>query len=291
MIQSLFSGISGLKTHQQLLSVVSNNLANVNTVAHKASRALFQDTLSQVVQPPTQSGPLVAGTNGIQIGLGVGLSSVTNLFTQGSLQSTGVNTDLAIEGSGFFVVRDPTAPAGGGVYYTRAGAFWVDANNYLVDSNGYRIQGFQTPDQSAPTVPAAGDPVQDLVIAPDATQTGNMVSFSIESSGRILMQLDDGSVIPVAYIAMNNFTNEEGLLKVGRNLYQETPAANRLFTGYHQPATDGIGAIRAGFLEMSNVDLGTEFTDMIRAQRGLQANSRTITTSDEVLQELINLKR
>jgi flagellar hook protein FlgE len=289
MLQSLFTGISGLTTHQQLLNVVANNLANVNTVAYKGSRALFQDVLSQIYQSPTAPSALQAGTNGIQIGLGVSLSSATSIFTQGSLQSTGVPTDLALEGDGFLVVRDP---ANAGSYlYTRAGALSVDSMGYLVDTAGFRVQGYEVPDQSAPTLPVTGAALNDLIIKPDATQAGKMVNFAIESTGRILMYLDDGSIIPVAYLSMNNFENKEGLLKIGENHFQETPAASASFAGYQAPGTGGMGRVRAGFLELSNVDLGREFTDMIRSQRGLQANSRTITTSDEILQELINLKR
>lgn len=291
MLQSLFSGISGLSAHQQLMNVVANNLANVNTLAFKGSRALFQDVLSQTFQAPTQSTALSGGSNGIQIGLGVSLGTVTSLFTQGSLQSTGVPTDLAIEGEGFLVVRDPAAPAGGGTFYTRAGAFSLDSNGYLIDGAGFRVQGYQVPDQSAPTSPVAGDPIQDLLIAPDATQTSPMIDFVIESNGRVLLHLEDGSIVQAAFITMNNFSNPQGMLKVGRNHFEETPASSVQFTGYQAPGSVGMGKLRSGFLELSNVDLGREFTDMIRSQRGLQANSRTITTSDEILQELINLKR
>jgi len=288
MLVSLFTSISGLKSHTQLLSVVSNNLANVNTSGFKGSRTEFQDQLSQTLVAPTTATSVQAGRNGVQIGLGVGVGSVTPIFTQGSLASTGVPTDVALEGSGFFVVRDP---ANGNTFYTRAGKLSVDINNFLVDSNGLRVQGFQVPDQSAPTVPAAGDPIGDITIAPDASQTAPLVDFTIEASGRILLQLDNGNIVPAAHISLNDFTNKEGLLKVGRNLFQETPAAGIKFTGYQPPGVAGTAQLRAGFLELSNVDVAQEFTDMIRSQRGLQANSRVITTSDEVLQELINLKR
>lgn len=291
MLQSLFSGISGLSTHQQLLNVVANNLSNVNTMAFKGSRAVFQDVLSQTYQAPTQSTALQGGSNGIQIGLGVSLGTVTSVFSQGSLQSTGVPTDLAIEGDGFLVVRDPASPAGSGYFYTRAGALTLDSAGNLIDSAGFRVQGYQVPDQSAPVAPTAGDPIVDLVIAPDATQTSPMIDFIIESTGRVLMHLEDGSIVPAAYITMNDFSNPEGLLKVGRNHFEETPAASVMFTGYQSPGSSGMGKLRSGFLELANVDLGREFTEMIRSQRGLQANSRTITTSDEILQELINIKR
>jgi len=278
MLQSLYSGIAGLRTHQQQLSVVANNLANVNTVAFKGSRALFQDSLSQTMKPPTQSTATSGGSNGIQIGLGVGLSTVTAIFSQGALQATGLPSDLAIEGDGFFVVADP---ASGAQTFSRAGALALDSLGNLVDSNGSRIQGSLTG--------VSGDPYADVVIQGPAANP--MVAYSIESTGRVLMQLSDGTTAVAGFIALTRFTNPQALLRIGKNQYQETPEAGNLFTGYEAPGSNGLGALRAGFLEMSNVDLAQEFTDMIRAQRGLQANSRIITTSDEVLQELISLKR
>jgi flagellar hook protein FlgE len=129
------------------------------------------------------------------------------------------------------------------------------------------------------------------VIAPDATQSATLVNFTIESTGRVLMQLSDGNTIPVAYLAMNNFSNPEGLIARGKTMFEASAASGKLYNGFKGPGTDGMGLMRAGYLELSNVDLASEFTDMIRSQRGLQANARTITTSDEILQELIQLKR
>lgn len=314
MLQSLYSGISALRSHQQMLGVVSNNLSNVNTTAYKGSRTLFQDTLSQTLSFPTQSSATQAGKNGIQIGLGVGLSAVTPIFAQGSLQSTGLPTDVAIEGDGFLVVRDPASTTGG-YYYTRAGALRLDSNGFLVDTNGFRVQGygFHLTDSDpgagvtpAFTTPTSGAAYEDIQIstslltteytalyggAPPVGTVTDVVSFSIEASGRILAKEESGVTVPIGYLGMTKFSNPEALLRSGSNLFTETPASGLQFVGYQEPGTSGLGRLRGGFLEMSNVDLGTEFTDMIRSQRGLQANSRVITSSDEVLQELINLKR
>src|SRR5437764_1472457 len=119
-IASLYTAVSALQAHQQFMSVVANNLANVNTTGFKASRVLFSDALSQTLRAPTDAGGLNPGGNGAQIGLGTSLGSITPIFSQGSLESTGLNTDLAIEGNGFFTVKDTVSNT---TYYTRAGAF------------------------------------------------------------------------------------------------------------------------------------------------------------------------
>lgn len=282
MIQSMYSAISALQTHQQLLAVVSNNLANVNTVSYKASRALFVDTLSQTLSSPTEATATTAGTNGAQIGLGVSLGAITPLFDQGSLQSTGVPTDLAIEGDGFFVVQDAATSS---YYYTRAGAMSTDTINQLVlDPNGYVVLGSATGTAGEAFIP---------IVVESTNPLNPMVSFSIESNGRLNVMRQDGTSEVVGYLAIADFENPEALRRAGNNLYQYTPAAGTdpQTALYTAPGLEGRGVLRSGYLEMSTVDLAREFTEMIRAQRGLQASSRVITTSDEILQEMINLKR
>lgn len=297
-IEAMYTAVSALQAHQQFLSVVANNLANQNTVGFKDSRVLFSDALSQTLQQPTASSGLNPGGNGIQIGLGVGLSTVTPLFTQGSLQSTGVPTDLAIDGPGFFVVKDPSSAS---TYYTRAGALNLQNTNvagiqgYLVTPTGQRVQGTViTPPASSGVNGAA---LSDVSIP---TQAGgppalNVTNYSIDSGGRVNLLLSDGSNVPWMQLTLQDFQNPEALLKVGQNLYQATVASGSKFgpSGadiFQTPGTSGLGSLRSGYLEQSNVDLGTEFSNMITAERGLQANARVITTSDEVMQELINLK-
>jgi flagellar hook protein FlgE len=282
MIQSMYTAISALQTHQQLLAVVANNLGNVNTVAYKTSRAIFQDTLSQTLASPTAATATTAGTNGIQIGLGVSLGTVTPMFDQGSLQSTGVPTDLAIEGKGFFAAQDP---ATGSFYYTRAGAMSTDTLNRLVlNPNGFLVLGSANG--------GAGEALGPITIA-STDPLNPMVSFSIGSNGKVDIMREDGTTETAGYIDMTDFANAEALKRVGMNMYEYTPAAgtNPVAAGYTAPGQEGRGLIRAGYLEMSNVDLAREFTSMITAQRGLQASSRIITTSDDILQELINMKR
>ena len=278
MIPSLNTAASALAAHQQFLDVVANNLANVNTVGFKESKTLFGDELSLTLYPPASN----TQANAAQIGMGVTLGAVTQLFTQGSLQPTGSNTNLAIDGSGFFVVKDA---ATGAQYYTRAGAFKVDAQGYLISPTGQRVQGGG---------PAAvdGDPYVDLQIP---TEVGvppvSVTSFNIDSTGRIIAVLQDGSTSIVGKVALERFSNPNMLLKIGDNLFQAQNGSGPSFSSYHAAASDGLGQLRAGYLEMSNVDLSAEFTDMIRAQRGLQANAKVVTTSDEIIQDLVNLKR
>jgi len=277
---SLYTAVTALQSHQQFMDVVANNLANVNTVGYKASRALFADALSQTLKTPTAASATTLGGNGAQIGMGVSVSSVTPNFTQGALQSTGLPSDLSIQGDGFFVVADPITAT---TAYTRAGSFTVDLNGYITTPTGQRVQG------GAPGA-VNGDALVDMQI-PAAVGAVPVTGFNIDQNGQVIALLQDGTTSVVGAITMEKFTNTQGLVKVGDNLYMSTPAAGPNFASYHAPGQDGLGSMRAGYLELSNVDLGQEFSDMIRAQRGLQANARVITTSDQIMEELINLKR
>jgi flagellar hook protein FlgE len=275
MIPSLYSAVSALQNHQKMMSVVANNLSNVNTMGFKYSRSIFADTLSQTLIEPSEAiEGISAGSNGVQIGLGSQLNAITPVFTQGSLQATNLPTDIAIEGEGFIVVQDPATEQ---IFYTRAGALQFNSENLLITSGGMLVQG-----------DIAGGSTLEVPNDPD----NPMVSFSISPSGNIVALLQDGTVVDdIGQIALQRFTNPQALKKVGQNMYIETPAAGAALSDTVPAGTGGLGYIRAGFLEMSNVDMGSEFSEMIRAQRGLQANTRVITSSDEILQEIINLKR
>ncbi len=275
MLRSLYSGVSGMRGFQTKLDVIGNNISNVNTVGFKGGRVMFKDILSQTVSGVTApDGNESGGVNAKQIGLGVALSSIDTIHTPGSAMTTNVPTDLRIDGDGFFVVN-----AGGeNNYLTRAGNFTVDAQRNLVNADGLRV------------VDSAGAPIS---IGEDIT------AFSIANDGRIIAVQADGTSAPTdTQIAVVKVANPGGLEKIGGNLYRVTPNANpegALELGgdnstANNPAV-GTGAIVSGQLEMSNVDLTAEFTEMIVAQRGFQANSRIITTSDEILQEVVNLKR
>jgi flagellar hook protein FlgE len=273
MLRSLYSGVSGMRGFQTKLDVIGNNIANVNTAGFKGSRVMFKDILSQTVSGVTAPNENESGgVNAKQIGLGVALSSIDTVHTPGSAMTTNVPTDLRIDGDGFFVVRAGEEDN----YLTRAGNFTVDANRNLVNADGLQV------------LDSEGAPI---VIGEDVT------AFSIANDGSIIAVQADGTSAPTGIlIAVAKVANPSGLEKIGGNLYRVTPNANPGGTldvagATANNAATGTGAIVSGQLEMSNVDLTAEFTEMIVAQRGFQANSRIITTSDEILQEVVNLKR
>ncbi|WP_298829711.1 flagellar hook-basal body complex protein [uncultured Planococcus sp.] len=258
MLRSMYSGVSGMKNFQTKLDVIGNNISNVNTIGYKKSTINFQDLLSQNMSN--------SGANPMQVGLGSASASINVNHNAGSAMTTGVGTDLAIMGDGFFVVQDPEAAAGG-QYLTRSGNFTVTAAGDLVTAQGYNV----------------------LNSAGQSINVAGYDSFSINRSGEVIGRQADGTETTIGSVGISTPPNPEGLRKVGGSLYEMTGAAGgALAIG---TATAGNTEISSGMLEMSNVDLTEEFTEMIIAQRGFQANSRTITTSDEVLQEVINLKR
>jgi flagellar hook protein FlgE len=277
MMRGMFAAISGLKVHQVMLDVTANDIANVNTIGYKAERISFKDALSQMQRGASGPSTTLGGTNAAQIGLGVQLSGIDNLMGSGAIQSTGNSLDCAIQGDGFFRITDD--PTGfGNILYTRAGNFTRDANGDMVTPEGYYVVGY--------TVDALGVPTttQTTINIPATTR-----SVTIGQDGVVTTIDASGTVAKVAAISMAKFPNDAGLERVSGNKFQ---ASNN--SGAETAATantNGLGFITPGSVEMSNVDLAQEFTNMITAQRGFQANSRIISTSDDMLQELVNLKR
>ncbi|MBX6394173.1 MAG: flagellar basal-body rod protein FlgF [Alicyclobacillaceae bacterium] len=265
MMRSLYSAVAGMRGFQTKMDVIGNNIANVNTVGFKASRVMFHDLMSQTLAGATAPANNTGGSNPQQVGLGVGIASIDTPMTTSAPMMTGVPTDLAIEGNGFFVVQlaDGVTHA-----YTRAGNFHIDSNHYLVTADGLFV------------LDTGGAPIQ----VPDNTKT-----VSIDKNGNVNCQLDDGTTTTAAQIGLAMFPNPEGLEKIGNNLYVAT--TNSGAEDLQAPNQGIYGAIISGALEMSNVDLTNEFTEMIIAQRAFQANARTITTDDAMLQEVVNLKR
>jgi len=273
MIRSLYSGVSGMKGFQTKMDVIGNNIANVNTTGFKKSRVTFQDILSQTVaSASTGQAESRGGTNGRQIGLGQQVAAISVIHTPGSPITTNVTTDLSINGDGFFAVKpDPESEQ---YYLTRAGDFTRDATGNLVTPQGFLV------------LDSEGEPIN---IDPDK-------AFSISPNGEINIQGEDSTDDPKK-IGLVQVNNPSGLKKVGGSLYELTPNA---VEDYEEDMTDlimsaedlgGTTQIISGQLEMSNVDLTEEFTDMIITQRAFQANSRVITTSDSMLEEVVNLKR
>jgi flagellar hook protein FlgE len=283
MLRSMYSGISGMKNFQTKLDVIGNNIANVNTYGFKKGRVTFKDMVSQSISGASAPvDPFIkGGVNPKQVGLGSQISTIDTIDTQGSLQTTGRALDLAISGDGFFEVGKGN---GAGTIvestYTRSGNFYLDADGALVNADGKFLIG-------AGTVDANG--VVTATVAP-ITIPKDAKSFSIGSDGKVTIVNSDGDLDEVGQIVIVKFSNTGGLEKVGNNEYQPTTNSGEPLKGLAEGAT-GAGSIVSGALEMSNVDLSEEFTEMIVAQRGFQANTRIITTSDEILQELVNLKR
>jgi flagellar hook protein FlgE len=271
MLRSLYSGVSGMRGFQNKLDVIGNNIANVNTVGFKMGRVMFKDILSQTVSGVTA--PDLAnqgGVNAKQIGLGVAVGAIDTIFTPGSAQTTNVVTDLRLDGDGFFAVKSDLAAET--PFLTRAGNFTIDANRDLVTSDGMHVMS------------SAGELIhlEDTVTAFTIAQDGNIIAINADGSSA-----PTGQIIGVVKVA-----NPSGLEKIGGNLYRSNSNADLNALVYSTPnnAELGTGSIVSGQLEMSNVDLTSEFTEMIIAQRGFQSNSRIITTSDEILQEIVNLK-
>jgi len=279
MILSLYSGASGMRNHQTRMDVIGNNIANVNTVGYKSQRANFQDLIYQMRRYPAYPSDALGSINPAQVGSGVSVASINLNMEQGAMQSTGRSLDLAIQGNGFFCVVDGSS---GNKFYTRNGVFIIGINsnseNCIVDSNGYQL----TDESGNPiTITGGNGQIGSIAISNDGTIT------AFDTSGEAMSSSNK--------IALFSFLNQEGLEKVGQNLYKETTNADtgETVSGV-ATVIDTVGTtstINSGYLEMSNVNLTDEFTNMITTQRGYQANARTVTTSDQMLEELLNIKR
>lgn len=442
MLRSLYSGISGMQVNQTKLDVIGNNIANVGTTSFKNARVRFEDMLSQNVSQALAAGVNQGGVNPRQVGLGVQIAGVDTIVSQGMMQPTSRDLDVAVDGDGYFMVGSGQQPFdnnngvtlngdtmvntnGMNINYTRDGSFTLDSNGNLLTSDGYRVMGyaatvnggdssvkytngqldsvnfvnvndlslkaqdtlvplvipdsvsrpasdFQTASSmivsggsaaGAPTiqnttaaVPYSGNSMivqvkydkasnawsystdgtnwtniatppgsieipgkngatgansgSETITLPATNPSGDTMftqnlygngasvrikTFNIGKDGLISAVLDDGSVSALGQIAMASFKNPAGLSKLGRNLYEKSAnsgdAIVRSGMGAANNNSKGYGDMLQGMLEMSNVDLASQFTDMIVTSRAFQANSKTITTGDEILQDILNLKR
>jgi flagellar hook protein FlgE len=275
MMRGMFAAISGLKTHQVMLDVTSNDIANVNTIGYKSARTTFKDSLTQLQRGASGAGGGTGGSNAAQIGLGTQLGSIDNLMQSGALQSTGNPLDVAIQGNGMFRVAPSTAtpPVANptGVEYTRAGNFTTNSAGYLVTQDGYYVQGR-----------TAGGADTLINIPPGSTNT------AIGANGEVTYVDATGARVTAGFLSLATFNNAAGLERSGSNRW--LASANSGAPTIGTPSAQ-FGFTTAGAVEMSNVDLAQAFTSMITAQRGFQANSRVISTADEMLQDLVNLKR
>lgn len=441
MLRSLYSGISGMKVNQTKLDVIGNNIANVGTTSFKSAKVRFQDMLSQNVTQALAPGVNQGGINPRQVGLGVQIAGIDTLVSQGMMQPTSRNLDVAIDGEGYFMVGSGQLPLdneravtlngsemidtnGMTISYTRDGSFTLDSSGNLLTSDGYRVMGYAAkvnggedsvkyvngrldsvnfvntndlsikagptlvplviPDSvrmpasnftnetalrvSSGTATAAqsptivntatgsayngdtavvqvkyekdtnkweyfvngesqgtlprdidGDGTQDYSVdlpggvtievpttgpANDTMWTQNLykegapsriTTFNIGKDGVVSAVLEGGEVTALGQIAMASFKNSAGLTKLGKNLYEKSAnsgdAIVRSGMASNSDNSGAYGDMLQGVLEMSNVDLAEQFTDMIVTSRAFQANSKTITTGDEILQDILNLKR
>lgn len=343
MLRSLYSGISGMKVNQTKLDVIGNNLANVSTTAFKGSRVNFSTTISQTLGSASAASDSLGGVNGKQIGLGAQISSIDKIMSQGSMQSTSRSLDVAVDGSGYFMVATGpaltgdadaitikdngvgTMPANSSVAYTRDGSFVLDNEGNLLTSKGYRVLGFamETTDpqqntkidniddngnvlyvESNNSTEAIDDKlvslkIPDKVLKDDGKGGKTPVavkSFNISADGLITGVLETGEITALGQIAMSSFKNEVGLTDIGNNMYEPSGSSGAaiISSGKNSPTnrnSSGYGDILQGYLEMSGVDMAEQFTDMIVATKAFQAAGKTITTGDEILSEIINLKR
>ena len=298
MMSGMYAAISGLDAHQTMLDVTANNLANVDTVGYKAQSTVFADELSQLIAAGAGPNGYSAGTNPIQVGLGVNVGAIENVMTAGGVQSTGNATDVNIQGDGFLQVAsgDPTATMTP-TQYTRAGDLTFNSQGYLCTQTGQYILGYKAALNSAGTAyqPVVSNP-------PAAADTQNAINVPVNSTGIAIGK--DGSVsyidgnsssatyqqrVTAGYIALSTFPNESGLQRDGGSLWSSTTASGNAQVG--QPGIGNYGQTISGELEQSNVDMGHEFTNMIEAERGYQANASTITTADRMMQTAVQMKQ
>ena len=288
LIGTLGSGVSALRTFMKGLEVIGNNIANVNTTGFKSSSAQYSDSFSNILQRSAPSASPSSNTPGISVGTGVKLLGVRTSFTQGSLESTGMPTDLGISGEGYFHVKNPMD---GTEFATRDGTFRWDDKGYLVTTQGYHVVG-----ATGVGLGTVGD--IKLGTPPAGTQ---LQSTTIDRGGNIIEFYSDGTSATNNKVLLQNFTDPSALTKEGNNLFSSLVSAGPIgaaagtsalvATGINDAGSNGLGAIQSGTLELSNVDLTDQFANLITTQRSFQAGSRLITVSDTILDDIVNLKR
>ena len=327
LIGSLSSGVSALDAFEKGIEVIGNNIANINTTGYKNETTDYSDSFSNLLQQstPAPAGGSGSNTNGMQVGTGVQIASISSNFGQGTLASTGVPSDLAIAGNGFFTVTDPVS---GTNYVTRAGNFTIDSAGNLVTNKGYAVQGLTGGTATYSATDVNGALTYTQTATPPATignininyaiSVGNgltndtggaftnaqvnaaapsLQSFAVDPSGNVVLTLSNGDTVTAGRILLQNFSDPDALMSQGNNLYSNmstagpTSGSTSLSAAANSPGTNGLGSIQAGALEQSNVDLSSEFAKLITSQRSFQAGARLVTVSDTILEEVVNLKQ
>jgi flagellar basal-body rod protein FlgG len=262
MMRALYSGASGMNAQTLNMDVISNNLANINTIGFKKSRPEFQDLIYQTLREPGAKSTISTEIpTGMQVGLGVKPIAISRIFSQGNFKQTGSPLDVVIEGEGFFQITMPD----GTIAYTRAGSFSRDSTGRVVTSDGYPIE-------PALTIPA------------------DAISITIGNDGTVsILRPGETAATEVGTIQLAKFVNPAGLKSLGKNLFLNTTASGDPIQG--TPGLEGLGTISQGFQEMSNVDIVEELVGMIVAERAYETSSKSIKTADEMLRTAIALGR
>jgi flagellar hook protein FlgE len=298
MMAGMYAAISGLDANQAMLNETANDLANVNTVGYKSASITFADSLTQVMHGASGPTPTNGGSNPQQIGLGVQVNATENDMTEGSFQTTNNPLDIAIEGPGFLrvgtgepKVEELTAGLPIKNQYTRAGDLTTDAAGYLTTQAGEYVIGRNaevTAEAETGNTYKAGEKDTYLRIPPGSSNVSigqdGAISYTDEEVGSPQFE----KRVTAGYLSLATFANESGLERLGGSMWGLTANSGPPIVG--TPDTAGFGATIGGELEMSNVDLATEMTNMITAERGYQANSRVISTADEMLGTLVQIQ-
>jgi len=262
MVRGLYTSAAGMNAQQNNIDVTSNNIANVNTTGFKKDRIEFADLMYQSLNyTANATSENTNNPTGIDVGLGVRITGIQKSFIQGSLTETGNDLDLAIQGKGFFQITTPT----GDIQYTRNGAFKVDSEGILVNGQGYKVE-------------------------PEITVPYNLTNVSISQDGIITaMNPVDNTITTLGQLTISDFINAAGLAPKGSSLYAVTDTSGPAITG--NPGSEAFGSLQQGMLESSNVQLVNAMVDLITAQRAYEANSKSLTTTDAMLQQVNQLKR
>ncbi len=259
MMKALFTAATGMKVQQKNVDVIANNLANVNTTGFKKSHTNFEDLIYVTETRPGFNTNSIGSSSGVQVGSGARLVSTAKQFSQGVLQQTGRNYDVAIMGQGFFEVKLPD----GRLAYTRDGSFHLDDSQRLVTADGHQLM---------PNVSLSGGPYTHVTISTDGTVEGDI----------------NGTITNLGEITLTTFLNSAGLESAGNNLYMETTSSGPPTKGL-TAGLDGVGELQQKYLEKSNVEVVNELVALIIAQRAYEVNSKAIKTGDDMLALANNL--
>jgi flagellar hook protein FlgE len=279
MERSLASAVSGINAEQTYLDAIGNNIANSSTSGYKQEDVLFSDLLTQQVNGATAPAPpAVGGINPIDVGSGVQVAGVSQDMSEGPLQQTGLPSNAAIEGNGYFI-----ADQNGQTLYTRAGNFSLDAKGELVTPSGGLVQGWTGTTTTGATSPV----VVQLGSYKTGTSGPTLESYTIGSNGQVTGTYSDGSTATIATIALATFPNPLGLNNLGNNYYSASPNSGAAVVG--APGTGAAGTLVGGSVEGSNVNLAQQLTDLVDAQTNYQADTKVVGTTATVLQSLIQM--